>query len=191
MNQKRGKLFILSGPSGSGKTTLYKKLLADGQLKNKVIKSISVTTRAPRAGEVYGREYFFVTKDEFEAMRRRREFLESQKVFDNYYGTRKEWVLDRLAEGKSVLLCIDVKGAMVVWKKIPSATRIFITAPSLEELKKRLINRGSEEHLSLKLRLKTAQKELAEAKNYQHIVTNDSVQKAYKNLKNIIKARLK
>lgn len=182
----KGKIFILSGPSGSGKTTLYKKILSDKSLKSKIIRSVSVTTRAQRPGEKDGRDYFFVTKQKFLKMRAKGDFLESQKVFDNYYGTPKSWVLDALKQGQSVILCIDVKGAKVVWQKMRGAVRIFITTPTFEDLEKRLLARGSEQEAIVKLRLKTAKKELKEIKNYQHVVINDQLKKAYKQLKQTI-----
>lgn len=182
----QGTIIIISGPSGSGKTTLYKKLLASPRFKGRLVKSISATTRAPRGNEVNGRDYLFFSKKQFLHKRRAGHFLESQKVFDNYYGTPRKNVEDILKSGKSVLLCIDVKGAKVVCRKCRGVKKVFIKTPSLAVLKKRLSKRGSESQKVVNLRLKTAQKELLEAKYYDYIVINDILSKAYQRLENII-----
>jgi len=186
MNKKRGRVIIVSGPSGSGKTTLYKKLLASKKLKNVLAKSISVTTREQRVGEKQGRDYVFVSRKMFEFKKHSGHFLESMKVFDNYYGTPKKSVNDLLKTGKNVLLCIDVKGASVVCRKIPKSIRVFIKTPSMEVLKKRLQARGSESEQTAKLRLKTAKEELKQAKNYDYVVVNDNINTAYRRLESII-----
>ena len=187
---RKGKIIIISGPSGSGKTTLYKKLLADETIKRKIIKTISATTRPPRPGERHGRDYFFLSPKEFLARKKAGYFLESQKVFDNYYGTPEKNVRRLLGKGKNVLLCIDVKGAKVVCRKFPEAVRIFINVPSLTVLRKRLEARGSESKKIIQLRLKTARKEVKEIKNYTHIVVNVQLERAHQILKNIILSEL-
>ncbi len=179
-------MIILSGPSGSGKTTLYSKLLIDPRLKNRLIKSVSVTTRPQRPGEINGRDYIFVSQKKFIYKKHANHFLEFQKVFTNYYGTPKKNVADVLRKGKNVLLCIDVKGARVVLKKFPKAVTIFVKTPSLASLKKRLLRRGSEIKQVINLRLKTASEELKEAKNYKHIVINDDLNKAFQKLRSIV-----
>ena len=180
---KKGKIFIISGPSGSGKTTLYKKLLAHNK---KLVKSISVTTRPRRPGERHGRDYYFVSLKKFLYMKRAGHFLESQKVFDNYYGTPYKNVNDLLKRDRNILLCIDVKGAQVVCQKFPTAVSIFIKTPSMAILRKRLKNRTAGGKDNLRLRLETARKELREAKNYDYIVVNDQLKVAYQNLKAIV-----
>lgn len=187
---KKGKIIILSGPSGSGKTTLYKKLLAGRKTKNRPVKSISVTTRPKRAGEKHGRDYFFISKKMFQYKKRSGHFLESEKVFDNYYGTPSKNVRDLLRAGKNVLLCIDVKGAKTVRRKFPKATTVFIKTSSLEVLEARLRRRGSEKKEIMKVRLQTARKELAEGKKYDYVIVNDDLRKAYSRLKAIISAEL-
>jgi len=182
----QGKIFILSGPSGSGKTTLYQKLLKDKKIKSRVVRSVSVTTRAPRVGEKDGKDYFFVSKKQFLVQKKTGQFLESMKVFDNYYGTPKKYVNSLLRKGKSVLLAIDVKGAKVVFKKMPQAVGIFIKTPSLKELKKRLADRGSEDKKVLELRFKTAVQELKEARHYRYGIVNDQLSLCYKKLRSII-----
>ena len=151
---KKGKIIILSGPSGSGKTTLYKRLLASRDFKDRLAKSISVTTRPRRPGEKNGRDYFFVSPRMFLAKKRAGHFFESQKVFNNYYGTPNKYVRDLLKAGKNVLLCIDVRGAKTVCQKYPDAVRIFIKTPSLRILKRRLEGRRSEHKDNVALRLK-------------------------------------
>ncbi|HLF18911.1 MAG TPA: guanylate kinase [Candidatus Omnitrophota bacterium] len=183
---KKGKIFILSGPSGSGKTTLYRKLLKSRKLKDKIVKSVSVTTRPQRKGEVHGRDYFFVSRLMFLHKKGAGHFLESQKVFDNYYGTPKANVARLLRRGKHTLLCIDVKGAKVVCRRLPKAVTIFIKTRTVNELKKRLFKRGSEDKKRLFLRLQTAKKELKEAKRYKYIVINDLIPKALQRLEAII-----
>ena len=180
--RRTGKIIIISGPSGSGKTTLYKKLLADPFFKKRLFRSISVTTRPKRAGEKHGRDYLFVSHKIFLYKRRAGHFLEWQKVFGNYYGTPKKNVRNLFKRGKNVLLCIDVKGAAVVRRKYPSAIRIFIKTPSLEVLRRRLENRRSEGSEVINQRLKIAKQELKEASHYNHIIINDNLSKAYKDL---------
>lgn len=183
---KKGIIFIISGPSGSGKTTLYRKLLTSGKLKNKLIKAISVTTRPRREGETHGKDYYFVSKKKFLYMKRSGRFLESEKVFESLYGTPKKAVFDLIKAGKCVLLCIDVKGAKTIRRKIKNAIAIFIKTRSLGELKKRLTKRGSEDKSRLRLRLRTAQKELKEAVFYDYIVVNNKIQTSLCRLEKII-----
>lgn len=183
---KCGKIVILSGPSGSGKTTLHQKLLESPAFKRKLVRSLSATTRPPRSGEKNGRDYLFLSKDEFVARQEAGEFLESMKVFDNYYGTPKDKVDAALARGQNVLLCIDVKGAAHVSRQRKEALKIFIKTPTLADLKKRLQKRGTENAASLKLRLKIAKDELKEAPAYDYVVVNDSLHQAYRELASIL-----
>ena len=183
---RKGKIIILSGPSGSGKTTLHKKLLASKKLKGKLVKSISATTRPRRSREKNGRDYLFLTLKQFLDKIRRGYFLEWQKVFDHYYGTPRNYVEKLLKKGKNVLLCIDVKGAAVVRRACPEAVTIFIKAPALSILKKRLMARGSESKEDLRLRLKTARQELLEAKKYQYVIVNDDLRRSLKELESVV-----
>ena len=183
---KFGKIFILSGPSGSGKTTLYEKALKNPKIKRNLVKAISVTTRKKRSGEKSGRDYFFVSKKMFLHKQRKGHFLESKKVFDNYYGTPKRRVKDLLKKGKDVLLCIDVQGAQEVLKEFPSAITIFVNTPSFCELKKRLEARGSESKKTTALRLKTAKRETKEEKKYNYVVINDKLGQATKDLEEVL-----
>ena len=187
---KKGKIIIISGPSGSGKTTLYKKLLEDRKLKKEIVKTVSVTTRAKRSGEKHGRDYFFVSPKMFQYKKRNGHFLETEKVFDNYYGTPKKNVQGLLNAGKNVLLCIDVKGARTIRRKFPKAVAVFIKTSSLKVLAARLKGRGSEKKNIMKIRLQTAREELMETKKYDHVIINDYLRTAYSWLAAIVKADL-
>lgn len=175
---KKGKIILLSGPSGAGKTTIHARILKTSKLKGLVVRSTSMTTRDRRPGERNGRDYFFVSRKMFQYKVRAGHMLEHAKVFTNYYGTPVKYVRDLLKKGKSVLLCIDVQGARQIMRKRPEAVSIFVKAPSLKELKKRLSKRGTESAENLKLRLNTAKKELEQIKRYDRVITNDKLKKA-------------
>jgi len=183
---RQAKIIIISGPSGCGKTTLHKALLEAPLLKEKLVKSISATTRNKRPGEVSGKDYIFLTTKAFEDKINKGYFLEWEKVFERYYGTPKKQALDLLKKGINVLLCIDVKGAKTVAQEFPEALKIFIKAPSLKVLENRLKARGSESKESLALRLKIARKELKEAKHYDYVVINADLTKALSKLQEIV-----
>lgn len=185
--KKKGKIIILSGPSGSGKTTLFKKLLKKKEFKNILVRSISVTTREPRPGEVKGRDYIFISPKMFLYKKRQGHFLESEEVFGNYYGTPKKNVVTLIRSGINVLLCIDVNGAKHICQKFPKAVKIFIKTPSLEVLKERLMKRGSETPEIVHLRFERAQQELREANFYDHIIVNDHLQTAFSKLVSTVK----
>ncbi len=185
--KKRGKIIIISGPSGSGKTTLFKKLLEKKEYKDILVRSISVTTRKAREGEVNGRDYIFVSPKMFSYKKRRRHFLESEEVFGNHYGTPKKNVVNLINAGLNVLLCIDVHGASHICQRFPKAIRIFIKTPSFEALKERLMKRGSENPEVVEVRLQRAHEELKEAKFYDHVIVNDNLNTAFKKLESIVK----
>jgi guanylate kinase len=183
----RGKLVIVSGPSGAGKTTVLKRLY--GRSPVPLVPSVSATTRQPRAGEVDGIDYHFLSEDEFAASRRRGEFLECVQVFGGgpWYGTPASAVQSGLQEGKWVLLEIDVQGASAVVRHYPDAVTIFIRPRSLEELERRLRGRGSESEAAVQRRLEQARSELAEAHRYRFQVINDDVDRAVDELCDILK----
>ena len=187
---RKGKIIIISGPSGSGKTTLHKELLASKKFKGKLVKSLSATTRPRRSNEKNGRDYLFLTQKQFVEKIRRGYFLEWQKLFDHYYGTPGNYVEQLLKKGKNVLLCIDVKGAAVVRRVCPEAVTIFIKAPSMAILKKRLMARGSERKEELRLRIKTARQELWEAKKYKYVIVNDDLKRSLKELESVVCAEI-
>lgn len=187
---RRGKIFVLSGPSGSGKTTLHNALLCDKKTRKSLVKTISATTRLPRAGEKNKVHYLFFSKKLFQSRIKLGYFLEWQKVFNDYYGTPKAQVKRVLKSGRSVLLCIDVKGAKVVFDLFPDAVGIFVKAPSLDVLQKRLQGRGTEDKKVVAHRLAVARKELKEVKRYRYVIVNDQVKTAVKELKRIVEQEL-
>jgi guanylate kinase len=180
-----GEIYIVSAPSGAGKTTLLKRLLTtDPRLRF----SISLTTRAPRAGEAHGREYFFVTPEEFLQIRDRGGLLEWVEQFGHFYGTSRDYVSRSLAEGFGVVFDIDVRGAKALKKSYPSATFIFILPPSLEILEQRLRKRGELSADELARRLAQGRQELGEAHWYDFLVVNDKLEEALAQLQGIILA---
>ena len=174
-NNRRGVLFVVSGPSGAGKGTICQELRARRpQLKI----SVSATTRVPRPGEIEGVHYFFRTKEEFLAMRERGEFLEWAEVYGNFYGTPVKYVRDALERGEDMLLEIDVQGALNVKKIFPEAAMVFVVPPSLEILKQRLSDRGTETPEALERRCAAARDELSTMMQYDYFVVNDDLKTA-------------
>lgn len=184
---QRGLLVVLSGPSGAGKGTVCKSLLPATE---GLSYSISCTTRAPREGEAHGVNYFFLTAEQFEEMISKDELLEWAKVYSNYYGTPLKYVEEKLAAGENVLLEIDIQGALQVKKKYPNGVFIFLIPPSLEELKKRILGRGSETEESFKLRFGSAAEEMGYITEYDYVVVNDEVRNAVEKIRSIIVAEL-
>lgn len=182
---KKGLLIIVSGPSGTGKGTVCGELLDS---MPELAYSISATTRAPRAGEVDGKNYYFLTKERFEELISEGGFLEYANVYGNYYGTPLVKIQERLAEGNDILLEIDTQGALEVMKKCPDGLFIFLLPPSLGELERRIRGRGSETEESLKKRLGNAKAEIAIGEKYKYVVVNDTVKKAVARIKSIIVA---
>jgi guanylate kinase len=182
--EPKSKVFIVSAPSGCGKTTLCKKLLKD---KLKLHQSVSITTRPPRRGERNGADYFFISAEEFIRMIDAKELLEYEENFGFLYGTPKKAVEELLQKGRNVLLSIDVKGAINVRKSYPqNSVLIFVMPPSMEELKKRLESREADTAKAILNRLKVAKQEVACKDKYDYVVVNDSLNAAYKKLKEII-----
>ena len=165
-----------------GKGTLVKKLLNESTFP--LVLSVSATTRTPRPGEVNGREYWFISRDEFLEKRANGEFLESFEVYEGgaLYGTLRETVETQIRQGKWVLLEIDVKGALSVMKELPDSLSIFILPPSLEALRERLLNRGTENGEDLAKRLEQAEKEISYNKYYKERIVNDNLDKAFEEL---------
>ena len=164
---KKGILVVASGFSGAGKGTIMKKLMSE-KGENYAL-SISATTRAPREGEEHGREYFFLTVEEFEAMIARDELVEYAKYVNNYYGTPKTYVEEQLNAGKNVILEIEIQGALKIKEKFPETVLMFITAPSAEELKSRLIGRGTETQEVIDARMSRAYEESLGVENYDYL----------------------
>lgn len=186
----RGRIIILSGPSGVGKTTLHDLLLSTPPFKGRIVRSISATTRQPRGQERHGRDYLFLSPKMFAYKVRAGHFLEWMKVFDHYYGTPLKNVHDAQARGKHVLLCIDVYGALAVKAKTPDALMIFVTTPTPEELRRRLEARGTDSPASVAIRLKKACAEIDLAARYDHVVVNNTLPEAFKQLATIVAQEL-
>lgn len=183
---KRGMLIVLSGPSGVGKGTVRKALFS--QPGNDFQYSVSMTTRQPRPGEVNGKDYFFVSKEEFEQHIREGQMLEYAKYVDNYYGTPLKYINDTLDEGKDAFLEIEVNGAMQVRSKCPDGVFIFLTPPDLMELRQRLIHRGTDSMEVINKRIHKAFGEIQMMQNYDYAVVNDQVDNAVTKIKDIIRS---
>lgn len=184
MSRNKGKLYVISGPSGTGKGTICTEILKE--IGNEF--SVSMTTRQPRPGEVHGKEYYFVTKEEFEANIAAGGFLEYATVFDNYYGTPKEMVMNRLERGYNVILDIDVQGGLQVKKAMPEAVLIFILPPSLEVLRSRLEGRGTESRENIEKRLGKAVNEIKLIGEYDYFIVNDVLEDSVRVIQSIMTA---
>ncbi len=171
---EKGLLVVLSGFSGAGKGTLMKRLLE--KYPEQYALSISATTRAPREGEAHGREYFFVSKEEFEAMIAEDALIEHAKYVSNYYGTPKAYVMEQMAQNKDVLLEIELQGALQVRGKFPNAVLIFVTPPTAAELKRRLTGRGTETAEVIEARMARAVEESAYMDQYDYLLVNDDLE---------------
>lgn len=173
-SSRTGKLVILSGPSGSGKTTVVRELLELSEPRLEL--SVSATTRPPRTGEIDGKDYHFLSPDEFQRRKAAGEFLETFEVFGNgyWYGTLRSEVENRLQQGVSVLLEIDVDGAMEIVKQFPAAVTIFLSPGSLEELERRLRGRNTEPEETIQRRLAAAKREMAAMEKYKYQIVNDA-----------------
>ncbi|MDD3224006.1 MAG: guanylate kinase [Clostridium sp.] len=182
--KNKGLLLVLSGPSGAGKGTICKALLE----KQKFWLSVSATTRQPRKGEIPEESYYFLTRKDFKEKIIKNDFLEYAEVYGNFYGTPKSAVIEKLDNGQDVILEIDIQGALKVKENYPEGIFIFILPPSMEELKNRIIGRGSETAESLVTRFKSAYKEINYVSKYNYAVTNDKVEKAVCKIQSIMVA---
>ncbi len=182
-NSRVGNLFVVSGPSGAGKGTLLSQVIE--RIPDAWV-SVSATTRSPRPGEIEGVHYFFLDTDHFKSLAEQDGFLEWAQVHDNYYGTLKQSVIDHMNAGDQVILEIDVQGALQVRKALPEAHLVFIEPPSLEELERRLRQRGTETEDVISSRMKTAEVELAQKMEYDVQVVNDDLERAVDELVEVI-----
>lgn len=182
---KKGNLIVISGPSGAGKSTVVFKAVEN---RKDVCFSTSVTTRKPRAGEVDGKEYFFVDLERFQEMVDNDELLEHAEYVANSYGTPRAYVEKQLEAGLNVILDIEVQGARQVHEKMPEAVMVFIVPPSMDELKRRLEGRGTDTARAIEARLIRARQEYREADFYQYLIINDDAEQAARELDAIITA---
>lgn len=182
--KNKGILTVVSGFSGSGKGTIMKELMAN--YSDVYALSISATTREPRPGETHGKEYFFVSKEEFEAMIEREELIEYAQYVNNYYGTPRDYVFEQLENGKDVILEIEIQGALKVKEKYPDTLLMFVTPPNAAELKKRLTDRGTEDAETIASRLSRAWQEAQGVENYDYFVVNDILEDCVKEVHAII-----
>lgn len=182
----RGILVVVSGFSGAGKGTLMKRLM---EKYDNYALSVSATTRDPRPGEEHGREYFFHTKKEFEELILEDALIEYAQYVDNYYGTPKAYVEKQLNMGKDVILEIEIQGALKVKKKMPNTLLLFVTPPSAEELKRRLVNRGTESMEVIESRLSRASEEAEGMLEYDYILINDVIEDCVDNMHSIIQSQ--
>ncbi len=181
----KGILFIISSPSGGGKGTLIKEVL---RTTVNISYSVSCTTRQMREGEVHGKDYIFVSPDEFKNLVKQDDFLEYADVHGNFYGTLRRQVKKEIESGRDIILEIDVQGADSIRRKMPEAVSIFILPPSFEVLRRRLIARQTESDADLQLRLENAQSEVRFYRRFDYVVINKEKDKAVENLKSIISA---
>lgn len=181
--QYSGRLFLVTAPSGAGKSSLVNALL---QLEPTIKLSISHTTRAPRPGEENGREYHFVTVEEFEAMKARGDFLESALVHGNYYGTSRVWIEEQMKAGNDVLLEIDWQGARQVRERFAGTVGIFILPPSIEALEWRLHHRGTDSEQTITRRLLGAGAEMAHAPEFEYVIINEDFDAALAQMRAVV-----
>jgi len=183
MIDRKGLLLVVSGPSGAGKGTICKALLN----KNDQIKlSVSATTRKPRTGEVHGVNYFFLEKEEFTTMIENGEFLEYAQIYDNFYGTPKAAIIECLEKGQDVILEIEMQGAKQIKEVYPEGVFIFVLPPSLEELKSRIVGRGTETAEEIEKRFSCAFEEINQIVNYDYFIVNEDVDKSVNDVEAII-----
>ena len=180
----RGVLTVISGFSGAGKGTVVKQLLQEYDYGL----SISATARSPREGEQDGREYFFKTKEEFEKMIREHQLIEYAQYVGNYYGTPKEYVVQQLEQGKDVILEIEMQGALRVREILPEVNLIFLTPPTVDELERRLVSRGTETAEVIRERMARAKEESAYMKEYDYVVINDDLDECVENVHQLIRS---
>ena len=182
-SRRQGNLIVISGPSGAGKGTIIGKLF---ESYDNAWLSVSMTSRAVRSNDVPGETYFFVSREEFEERIKNNVFLEYAMYNGNYYGTPRDKINEKLSEGKDVILEIEIQGALKVKELVPDAIFIFILPPSMKELRKRLVNRGTDSMDKILDRFKTAYKEINEVTKYNYVVINDNVDMAVEKVKSIL-----
>lgn len=185
-NKSTGTLYVFSAPSGAGKTSLVKALLEQTKA---IGVSVSHTTRDPREGEINGKDYNFVTQDEFKSLIEQNAFLEHAQVFDNFYGTSQFWVEQELESGRDVILEIDWQGAQQIRQQMPDMVSVFILPPSREELLKRLTGRGTDSEEVIARRMQDAESEMSHYAEFDYLIINDDFDTALLELRSIVLAR--
>lgn len=183
MPKRKGSVIVISGPSGVGKTTISEKLLKSLPALRY---SVSFTTRKPRRGEIHGKDYFFVSENEFREMISKKQFAEWACVHGHHYGTSRQFLEKTIAAGNDIYLDIDVQGSKKIKKVYPDANFIFVLPPSISVLEKRLHKRAKDSEKVIRKRIKNAEKEIREAPGYDYLVVNDNLVSALKQLKRII-----
>jgi guanylate kinase len=181
-----GHFYVIAAPSGTGKTSLVRALVNS---VNDLQISISYTTRPPRPGDVHGKDYYFVTQEEFVLMNEKQAFLEHAIIYQHYYGTSRDWVLKKLAAGIDVLLEIDWQGAQQIRRQFSDAVLIFILPPSLDTLRQRLQNRGQDQSAVIAERMAGAQREISHFQEFDFLVINDQFEQALADLQHIVLAK--
>ncbi len=184
----QGILVVVSGFSGAGKGTLIKAML---EKHHNYALSISATTRAPREGEEDGREYFFVSRDRFQQMIKEEQLIEHAKYVNNYYGTPRQYVFQQMADGRDVVLEIEIQGALKIKERFPEALLVFVMPPSAEELKRRLVGRGTESLEVIDKRMHRAAEEAAGITSYDYILINDNMDQCVEEMHQLIQMQHK
>jgi guanylate kinase len=180
-----GSLFVISAPSGAGKTSLVHALL---NINPQIDLSVSYTTRQPRAGEVDGKDYHFISREQFLSMAQRAEFLESAEVYGNLYGTSQSWITQENAKDRDILLEIDWQGAAQVRKLFPHCVSIFILPPSMEALEQRLKGRGKDDSTVIEKRLSAAREDVSHVSEFDYVIINDNLNEALRELNSVVLA---
>ena len=186
--KSKGLLVVLSGPSGVGKGTVRQALFETDTNHDQFYYSVSATTRQPRPGEVDGKDYFFVSRDEFEGMIEDERLLEYAEYVGNYYGTPLQYVEEMTEQGKDVFLEIEVQGALQVKRRMPDGVFIFLAPPTMHELESRIVNRGTDAPEVIEKRMHQAREELQLVTHYDYVVENDNVDSAVERIQTIINA---
>ncbi|SHI94442.1 guanylate kinase [Parasporobacterium paucivorans] len=183
---KKGILTVISGFAGTGKGTIIKRLISS--YGSRYTLSVSATTRKPRPGEIEGKEYFFKSVEEFQEMIEKDELLEHAQYVDNFYGTPKNFIMNEMDNGKDIILEIEIQGALKVKEKYPDTVLVFVLPPSAEELRRRLVSRGTEDEATIQARLARACEESTEMEKYDYIIENGVLDESVNEIHRVIQS---